>query len=155
MEKCDNCGEGSTYRLVDVTGKPFVAISHVWSHGLGIPISNSLPSCQVEHLFGLINAIGPPDVVASKIDDGLDSLLKHSNICGMPGMVHLGLAKPQEGNIKLLFMGFAQEKWPRIESLGQTSFRPLKNQCHKHRKNRFTNQQLEEHRRSREYFFRL
>ena len=31
-------------------GQAFVAISHVWAHGLGNPYSNALPKCQVEHI---------------------------------------------------------------------------------------------------------
>ena len=50
-----------SYEIVDVTRRPFIAISHVWSHGLGNPAENALPSCQVRHLFQLIKAIGPTD----------------------------------------------------------------------------------------------
>jgi hypothetical protein len=31
-------------------GRPFIAISHVWSGGLGNPMENSLPECQIEML---------------------------------------------------------------------------------------------------------
>ncbi|KAL7957418.1 hypothetical protein V8C34DRAFT_285994, partial [Trichoderma compactum] len=33
-----------------VSGHSFVAISHVWSHGLGNPFQNSLPKCQLRRL---------------------------------------------------------------------------------------------------------
>ncbi|KAK5998589.1 hypothetical protein PT974_00970 [Cladobotryum mycophilum] len=33
-----------------VSGCPFIAISHVWSHGLGNPFQNSLPICQIRRL---------------------------------------------------------------------------------------------------------
>ena len=51
------------YQIVDTTGKPYVAISHVWSHGLGNPSKNTLPSCQIRRLFSLIKQIGPSDVM--------------------------------------------------------------------------------------------
>ncbi|MCJ1287549.1 hypothetical protein MMC26_006901 [Xylographa opegraphella] len=52
-----------TYQVINVTDKRYIAISHVWSHGLGNPIENALPSCQIEHLFGLVTAIGGDDVL--------------------------------------------------------------------------------------------
>jgi hypothetical protein len=33
------------------SGKPYVAISHVWADGLGNPRGNSLPHCQLEFLY--------------------------------------------------------------------------------------------------------
>jgi hypothetical protein len=51
------------YEVVDCTGRTFVAISHVWSHGLGNPSRNALPLCQIQHLFRLIKAISPPGVI--------------------------------------------------------------------------------------------
>ena len=45
--------------VVKYTGvEDFVAISHVWANGLGNPCQNSLPSCQVNYLHGLVSAIG-------------------------------------------------------------------------------------------------
>ena len=35
----------------------FVAISHVWSHGLGNGVSNSLPLCQIQRVFDLVSEI--------------------------------------------------------------------------------------------------
>jgi Heterokaryon incompatibility protein (HET) len=49
--------EQRSYNLLDVTGKNYIAISHVWSQGLGNPSSNSLPRCQLLHLFQLIRKI--------------------------------------------------------------------------------------------------
>lgn len=40
---------------------PFVAISHVWSDGLGNPQSNALPLCQLNHIETLVNALYDPD----------------------------------------------------------------------------------------------
>ena len=31
-------------------GQNFIAVSHVWSHGLGNGVSNSLPCCQIERI---------------------------------------------------------------------------------------------------------
>jgi len=36
-------------------GTPYVAISHVWSHGLGNPLENSLPRCQLARISKLVN----------------------------------------------------------------------------------------------------
>ena len=36
------------------TGQDFVAVYHVFSHGLGNGISNSLPSCQIERVVDLV-----------------------------------------------------------------------------------------------------
>ncbi|MCJ1247315.1 hypothetical protein MMC30_004529 [Trapelia coarctata] len=52
------CRGKIAYKVVDVTGNPYVAISHVWSHGLGNPSRNALPLCQIEHLFGLLERLG-------------------------------------------------------------------------------------------------
>jgi Heterokaryon incompatibility protein (HET) len=54
--------EQRSYHLVDVTGNNFVAISHVWSHGLGNPSSNALPVCQLRYLFELIRKISSTEV---------------------------------------------------------------------------------------------
>jgi hypothetical protein len=53
---------GISFEIVDVKHRPYIAISHVWSHGLGNPTSNSLPLCQVLTLFKYIQALGPPNV---------------------------------------------------------------------------------------------
>jgi Heterokaryon incompatibility protein (HET) len=54
--------EQRSYHLVDVSGKSYIAISHVWSQGLGNPSSNSLPGCQLRHLFQLIREISTSEV---------------------------------------------------------------------------------------------
>jgi hypothetical protein len=54
--------EQRSYHLVDVTGNDFVAISHVWSHGLGNPSGNALPVCQLRYLFELIRKISSTEV---------------------------------------------------------------------------------------------
>jgi hypothetical protein len=33
-------------------GKPFIAISHVWAGGLGNPLANTIPSCQLKFIYG-------------------------------------------------------------------------------------------------------
>ena len=35
-------------------GQNFIAVSHVWSHGLDDGVSNSLPSCQIERVVNLV-----------------------------------------------------------------------------------------------------
>jgi len=32
-------------------GKPFIAISHVWAGGLGNPLANTIPSCQLKFIY--------------------------------------------------------------------------------------------------------
>jgi len=54
--------EQRSYHLLDVSGKNYIAISHVWSQGLGNPSSNSLPECQLRHLFQLIRKISSSEV---------------------------------------------------------------------------------------------
>jgi hypothetical protein len=39
---------------------PFVAISHVWSHGLGNPRNNSMPSCQLRRLASYVKNLDVP-----------------------------------------------------------------------------------------------
>jgi len=39
--------------------KPYVAISHVWADGLGNASANSLPTCQMTRLQGLVNKFQP------------------------------------------------------------------------------------------------
>lgn len=49
--------------IVDCTQQPFIAISHVWSHGLGNDKINELPSCQLHSLFNSIKRLGGDDVI--------------------------------------------------------------------------------------------
>ena len=55
--------EASTPRLhvIDYNSHPrdFIAISHVWAHGLGNPTENALPSCQVYRLNDLCSSSSP------------------------------------------------------------------------------------------------
>lgn len=46
-----------SFELVDCTHRRYVAISHVWSHGLGNPHKNELPSCQIDFLAHLVRAV--------------------------------------------------------------------------------------------------
>ncbi|PVH71338.1 hypothetical protein DL98DRAFT_660681 [Cadophora sp. DSE1049] len=48
--------------VADITGGDYIAISHVWSHGLGNPNQNALPMCQIKRLFRYIQNIGSPYV---------------------------------------------------------------------------------------------
>lgn len=56
-------GGALNYEVVDITGRDYIAISHVWSHGLGNPSQNALPICQVIRLFNLIRHISSPNVL--------------------------------------------------------------------------------------------
>lgn len=49
--------------IVDCTRVPFIAISHVWSHGLGNPTMNELPSCQLRFLCDLVKRLGGEDAI--------------------------------------------------------------------------------------------
>lgn len=46
------------WEVKDVSAMSYVAISHVWSHGLGNTRNNALPVCQLERLFGYLHEIG-------------------------------------------------------------------------------------------------
>jgi hypothetical protein len=57
-------GQGEMrYEIIDTTQREYIAISHVWSHGLGNPSKNALPLCQIQLLFKRIRAIASLDVV--------------------------------------------------------------------------------------------
>jgi hypothetical protein len=46
----------SNIKLIPASaGTPYVAISHVWSHGLGNPVENSLPRCQLARISEFVN----------------------------------------------------------------------------------------------------
>ncbi len=49
------------YEIVDITGRNYTAISHVWSHGLGNSSSNSLSLCRLLHLLQLIGGVSCHD----------------------------------------------------------------------------------------------
>ena len=42
------------------SSSPYVAISHVWAHGLGNPTTNSLPRCQIQRLDSLTQELFSP-----------------------------------------------------------------------------------------------
>lgn len=46
------------YRIEDATSQRYVAISHVWSHGLGNSFQNGLWLCQLKNLFEKLNLLG-------------------------------------------------------------------------------------------------
>jgi hypothetical protein len=47
--------------LIDCTKKCFVALSHVWSHGLGNTLKSELPSCQFNFVSDLVKQIAGID----------------------------------------------------------------------------------------------
>ena len=66
---------------------PFVAISHVWSHGLGNPRNNSLPSCQLRRLTHYINNLDVPDLclwIDTLLIPIWDHSLRTGAILGLP-----------------------------------------------------------------------
>ncbi|PGH18802.1 hypothetical protein AJ79_00215 [Helicocarpus griseus UAMH5409] len=48
-----------TISVQDYTKAPYVAISHVWSDGLGNANANTLPRCQLRRLQGYVNCLYP------------------------------------------------------------------------------------------------
>lgn len=51
-------GDATIEILDSASEQPYVAISHVWSHGLGNPHENSLPTCQLLRIQSLVNKLG-------------------------------------------------------------------------------------------------
>jgi hypothetical protein len=49
--------------VVNCVNRPFVAVSHVWAHGLGNAVKTELPSCQVGFLWELVQQICGEDGV--------------------------------------------------------------------------------------------
>ncbi|CAF9933677.1 MAG: hypothetical protein HETSPECPRED_008740 [Heterodermia speciosa] len=78
-------------RLIIGESGPYVAISHVWSDGLGNPKANSLPTCQLIRLYGMINALdidfanGTPavwiDSLLVPVQKGQEKRLALSQLC--------------------------------------------------------------------------
>ncbi|KAL8958620.1 MAG: hypothetical protein Q9193_004357 [Seirophora villosa] len=56
----------------------YVAISHVWSDGLGNPQANALPQCQLQHLLDLTR---PFSVVAKNDEQSRDVLIWLDTLC--------------------------------------------------------------------------
>jgi hypothetical protein len=48
-----------SYKIVDIRGRDFIAISHVFSQGMGNSKANALPLCQIEKLWGFVEELGP------------------------------------------------------------------------------------------------
>ena len=68
-------GRRPQIRLVRSNQKtPYVAISHVWSHGRGNPTSNSLPQCQLSYISEKVNALYPDRVDNSPIPFWIDTI---------------------------------------------------------------------------------
>jgi hypothetical protein len=51
-------GEATIEILDSASEHAYVAISHVWSHGLGNPQENSLPACQLLRIQSLVDKLG-------------------------------------------------------------------------------------------------
>jgi hypothetical protein len=56
-------GEPTEFEILDCMTEPFVAISHVWSHGLGNHSKNELPSCQVGFLLDLVMQVAGKEAI--------------------------------------------------------------------------------------------
>lgn len=51
-------GDEMSIEVLDAVSDPsFVAISHVWSHGMGNPKQNSLPRCQLQRIQNYVNEL--------------------------------------------------------------------------------------------------
>jgi hypothetical protein len=71
----------------------FVAISHVWSDGLGNKSANSLPYCQISELQDMVNGMCPEEAKQGPVPFWLDTLCiplepKHK-ILGIQGMARV------------------------------------------------------------------
>lgn len=54
--------QGSKLRLIKSEKEMrYVATSHVWSHGRGNPMANSLPQCQLSYISEKVNALYPDE----------------------------------------------------------------------------------------------
>lgn len=61
--------QSASIEVVESTSQPYVAISHVWSDGLGNTRANSLPRCQLQRLRDMAMDLPKRDPVASKSAD--------------------------------------------------------------------------------------
>lgn len=52
-------GDRQELVVLDDTTMPYIAVSHVWSHGMGNSSKNSLPWCQVIQLFRIVQSWSP------------------------------------------------------------------------------------------------
>ncbi|KIH91208.1 hypothetical protein SPBR_01294 [Sporothrix brasiliensis 5110] len=52
-------GESAAAAVVEpyAEGMPYVAISHVWAHGMGNPTANALPACQIAKVATLVSQL--------------------------------------------------------------------------------------------------
>ncbi|KAK3683010.1 hypothetical protein B0T22DRAFT_387283 [Podospora appendiculata] len=50
-------GNEIAVNLIDAQNCDYVAISHVWAHGLGNPDANAMPACQLRRLFDLASRL--------------------------------------------------------------------------------------------------
>jgi hypothetical protein len=48
-----------SYEIVDIRGRDFTAISHVFSQGMGNSKANALPLCQIKKLWEFVEELGP------------------------------------------------------------------------------------------------
>ncbi|KAG0638543.1 hypothetical protein HOY80DRAFT_1047420 [Tuber brumale] len=63
-------------QLEVITSAPYIAISHVWAHGLGNAQANSLPRCQLARIKRMVSGIHPmnPTDSASELGIWMDTL---------------------------------------------------------------------------------
>ena len=78
MEGVDSTGSTCELRVKPRTSRSiYVAVSHVWSDGLGNPDGNALPLCQIKrlkaHLAALEDALGKKRVRSPSISRGINS----------------------------------------------------------------------------------
>jgi len=66
--------DGEKVLVQSSNSTPYVAMSHVWSDGLGNPRTNSLPKCQFERIQKLVNALHSDRELASPVPFWLDTV---------------------------------------------------------------------------------
>ncbi|KAL8832286.1 MAG: hypothetical protein Q9170_004943 [Blastenia crenularia] len=96
----------------------FVAISHVWSDGLGNPVSNSLPECQLQHLIDLVQPFTGKNIGeerSSRVLIWLDTLLCPVNPPEARAMAIKQMKKPYTDAAFVLVLDSALYK---VDSLG-------------------------------------
>ena len=79
-------GKDTKLEVVDVAADvvPYIAISHVWSDGLGNETANSLPRCQLQHLCEITSKIRPTRDRIETIEDTHEANDAYIKVSGKP-----------------------------------------------------------------------
>lgn len=87
----------------------YVAISHVWSDGMGNVHDNALPRCQLERLRTLVQGLGPRgDVANSVVPFWLDTLCVPPDSTNQPDLQALAIERMKDvyGGVVLVLDGW-------------------------------------------------